>query len=870
MTLELSSYFGISLSQNDLRDLGDECLIEGIRFFQCLDALKNHKFIPRTLFIGFRENLVGADQLTKAFLKMLTDRNDSWYSELYELQPRQRGNKLAEYHKIIDFQIQKIHDTFYVSDLYDVKSKEILLLSAIDTLAMSIARHVSQTSFSDYGEEALLGHILACQECVRYFSTLRIYPYSGKLAGSVADLAVGAKDKWVMALSRVCIEQVGGSFLRSANEAATAAVQTVAQTSQDIVNMFFLETGGWIGGRVVHALLDRVDGWMEAFCHRGASKPCEFHRIIRRETIRLVVVTYIRKLIEKYRLNKKFKLSGEGEMQVASDLQIIGRWVEQTNEKLIPSYVSDRGSYTGSNDVTMLIRNTRLFMTSDEDSILLCFVESIQHFGLSCAPHLYDLARLAMKIRSDLHNKVRLNTLGSFGCYISKLTAATIEGFGPLSHPHPRISGPSILQELFPNVGVTHCTGKKWSYEKLQDPDGTLSLEISTLVTDACNVARIRRAAYRDSSSSIPKLVEEQSFSSSITQTTASTDAESGDTWQLLDPDHLRMEHGPLDTERPSLQAMFEERDRLIVSDAAISLLDAAEFNDPSQEFTTDVSTPFVDLYGCSFEELHHSLRPRMYDDHTFHTPTLLIPSRVLSCSSLVQEAQQKSVFSDEDSVSEDEFGGFDGVYYESERSLNSPKKSPKSRLKLATEEGKSEVIVEKWNTVVMPSATPPTGSEIEEVDAVDDVIIELENEKERMGNICVGSSGACEEPFSSADSASETVSSKSYSVVAGEDAHQQDNVPAEEAPCVRSVPPVKPPKPRRYSHCEPLEPSPYTSSTASDYEGKGPAICATEESQAEGSAGGSTPSESERVDITEPLQAVQSQPPEEYKTHPT
>jgi hypothetical protein len=776
LTLELSGCFGISRSQSELIDLGDECLIEAIRFFQTLDSLKNHKFLPRTIFSGFRENIVGADQLTKGFLKVLADRNDSWYSELYELQPRQRGNKLSDYHRIVDFQIQKIHDTFYVSDLYDVKSKQILLLSAVDTLAMNIARHVATTSFADYGEEALLGHILACQENVRYFSHLRVYPHAGcKITtGSNLDSVSmdESKDKWVMALSRVCIEQVGGSFLRSAHEAATAAVLNISQTTMDIVDLLFVESGGWIGGKVVHAYLDRVTSWMESFCQRGASKPCEFHRIIRRETIRLVVVTYIRKLIDKYRLNKRFKLSSNGEEQVASDLQIIGRWVEQNNEKLIPSYVTDRGSYTGSNDVTMLIRNTRLFMTSDESNILLCFVESIQHFGLACAPHLYDLARLALKIRSDLSKKARLSTLGSFSCYITKLTAATIEGFGPLSHPHPRISGPSILQELFPNTGVTHCTGKKWSYEKLSDPDGHLNLEISTLVTDACSVARIRRAAYRDSSTTLHSASaatqasspgNAQTASSSMLSQASSEAGESSDTWQLLDPDHLRMEHGPLDAERPSLQAIREERDRMMMAAAAISLLDAAEFsNDPSRDYEADSLKPFVDLHGCTFDELHLSLRPPMYDDTTFLPTMLRVPARAFS--TVVAAIDTAGIVSDDDSVSEDEFFGFDGDYFgASERSLPL---SPGSRNQGGREE------TNECKAAPASIIADPVDVEVEVEVGVSQMKLPAEGgEEEEVGG-----------------------------------AVSTEAAPVQPEPVVRAVPPAKPPKPRRYSNCEPYD----------------------------------------------------------------
>jgi hypothetical protein len=709
LSLELNPYFSLSLSPSDIHSLGDECLIEAICFFTSLDTLRQHKFLPRTFFSSIRETLYSSEQLTREFLKMLVIRNESWYEELLELQPRQRGPKLCEYYKIVDYQIKKIDNTFVICDLYDMKSKQTLLMMTIDTLAISMARLVGKTTFHGYGEEALLGHILACQECVRYFSTLKLSrntttnvlfddkmkreregegeedlsisisqyasrersqsyateSYTGQEipsptsssshSGATATVATtptgtgggrggGGGSIAILALSKTCIEQLGTIFLQSAANAATGAVHNMLSATQDIVNLFLNERNGeeWIGGKVSTIFLDRVTSWMEGFCQRGSSKPCEFHRIVRRETIRSVVITYLRKLIEKYRNNKRFQLSSAGETQVASDLKMIGRWVEIQNEKLIPIYILDRGSYTGSNDVTMIIKYIRMFIEADESNLMICFIESIQHFGIDSAPHLYDLVRLALKIRSDLPKKVRISVLSCFSSYIEQLGHTSLEDLGPLTHPHPRLSGPDILKELCPRVGEYHCTGKRWSYEQ---SDNKTKLEMANLVTDACNVARIRRLGFNETTTTTTSASSSAAASQRDGRTSqfisrGRENSTEYDGWQLLDPDAMKLSSNPLDDPHRSitlpnlLHGNMKNEDRhhrhrsASISDAIdnISVLDhlintedtatgATTVDDSSVHsvYSYDVKRPLIDLYGCSFEELHLSLCPPMY-----------------------------------------------------------------------------------------------------------------------------------------------------------------------------------------------------------------------------------------------------------------
>jgi hypothetical protein len=852
LSLELNPYLSLSLSPTEIHSLGDECLIEAICFFTSLDTLRQHKFLSRTFFSSIRETLYSSEQLTREFLKMLVLRNELWYEELTELQPRQRGYQLCEYYKIVDYQIKKIDDTFVICDLYDMKSKQTLLMMTIDTLAISMARLVGKTTFHGYGEEALLGHILACQECVRYFSTLKLSkqfddrdPHHQPLtmpsrvrSQSATDSSYSGVEPLpspsssgtaILALSKTCIEQLGTIFLQSAANAATGAVHNMLSSTQDIVNLFLNEKDGeWIGGKVSQTFLDRVSSWMEGFCHRGSSKPCEFHRIVRRETIRSVVITYLRKLIEKYRNNKRFQLSSAGETQVASDLKMIGRWVETQNEKLIPIYITDRGSYTGSNDVTMIIKYIRMFIEADESNLMICFVESIQHFGIASAPHLYDLVRLALKVRSDLFKKSRMSVLACFSSYIEQLGHTSLEDLGPLTHPHPRLSGPDILKELCPRVGQYHCTGKKWSYEV---SDNKTKLEMANLVTDACNVARIRRLGFNETSQRSSTGAAIGTTSMNRNGTFASRGRENSteyDGWQLLDPDTIKTASNPLDdplrstTLLPTHQLLYGQGARIgtgagsalhgnenrkhrsaSITDAIdnISILDhlnlgfedsspgvtgddnSTSSNHNSESFLSpsvysyDAKRPLIDLYGCSFEELHMSLCPPMYSRRSSSRKYVFL-------SSVKPEEHEKM-------TSFEELEQSQGIEQKNVKEMGREEGDSEEDVKEEQEGGEDETKRHAEPLDDLQVVPVPLAVSAAELATIEDVNV--------VGSSCCSSSEGLVEERSAEDE--EFVAANDFDKTEPKTALAEHlDAPLPPPPQPELLPPQKPPKPRRYS----------------------------------------------------------------------
>jgi hypothetical protein len=437
VTLELSWHLGKDkISSNST--LSDVFIIESIKFFHTMDSIKHFQFLPRTLFIGLRENLQTFDQLSKYLSHLLVDRNAVWFKELDELQPRQRGYKLREFYKIVNFQVEKIHKCFYLTEKGDVETKSVLITNTINTMVFSLANYVKGLDFSNYGEEALLEHILACQEIVKFCFGLKVYPYHGKINDRSATENFGVdieslSQQWVIALGDHDLELLSAIFLTSADTAAASAVKNTFQTTEDIRVMFFYEKPGmgWIGGKVCQSYLDRVTTWMIAFCERASATPCEFHRITIRETIRMVVFSFIKGLCDRYKNDKKFMLSEDGIQQLAADLQSIMSWVDSQNVKLIPPTVKNKSEYKGCNDLTMLLRNIRMFATSDESSLLFCFSEAIQHFGTASSLHFYDLARLCLKIRDDVSNSTRKFVLGQFSTYVEQLQRASLEELYP-------------------------------------------------------------------------------------------------------------------------------------------------------------------------------------------------------------------------------------------------------------------------------------------------------------------------------------------------------------------------------------------------------------------------------------------------------
>jgi hypothetical protein len=647
ITLELSSYLGRN-SLEDIITLGDEFLIECLRFVYSIDSIKHYQFLPRSMFQSLRENLLSYDNISEAFTELLLDRNEAIFEELNELQPRQRGKKLGEYHRIVSFQIDTMSASFYVEEesVVERNDKLAFIVNGVETMAQSLSEYVQSNQFVNYGEEGLIEHILACQENIKKLGALRVYPNARYDEGGERVHSTEIEKKWYVAISNDVMQELGEVFSSSADRALEKAVDNLRKSCQDLEQMFLIEKqdAGWLGGRLCKAYLARVSAWLNDFCLRGSASPCEFHRISTREVIRLIVVTYLKHIIDTYFNDKKFKLSEEGVQQVASDLQQIISWVDDKHGSLIPGGVN-LSDFTGLNDVSMLLRNTRMLLMSDEENLLLCFSESVQHFGHNSIVHIYDLARLVLKVREDLTLKQRKHMLAVFSFYVAQFHITTTEIFEPLGNPHHRLSGPVILSELFPLAGKVHCTGTKWHFEQLPKSQARLKFDVMTLVTDAVTLCRERRRVVgmdnlseakskrrsfvrgRKIAGQIDEKGEEVNqkpkkiFSEPIKRiSTIPEDSE-----VTMEVDNCDAEKKEKDTDKDGNEE-DETEDWMLLRESFVhksSNRFSSRFSE-NMRFSGEGGRPLIDLYGIDFEDLHAELCPPMFR-HTFVPPIQFI-----------------------------------------------------------------------------------------------------------------------------------------------------------------------------------------------------------------------------------------------------
>lgn len=475
VNLELCHFFppsGVPASA----DIPETTYLEMIFLLQRIETLRKYSFIPRSFYQRLRGNLLTHDQIVTLYIQRAVEENNAWCVSMLLLQPRYRGHRLSEYYAFIEDKIKRYQ---VVGKKMDSIFRSTLLRNVVDNMVLNLLRNIATFAFDEFGEEALRNHILGCQNCVRQLSQIRV------------SLRVEGQWQQQPLLSPSTLEYATDAFLNSAQRAAESAVSYCSSVFEDNVSLLLEERiPGWIGGKAIENYLSRINGWLDSFF---LGIPKEYHFIVLREFIRYVIGVYLRKIMCKYTSNKKFRFSEEGVLQIASDLQAIQQWIISIDSACVP-YGDTDTHISATVDMRMLLKFLRVFITSAENDLLLCFTEAIQHFGMASSLYLYDMLRLCLKLREDLKKKNRKYILGLCTEFIEKLSAATIERFGPLSSPPRRLSGPEVLAELFSKAGTYHCTGKKWSLTYLAEPE-LERMRIVELVTDACNVARLRHSA---------------------------------------------------------------------------------------------------------------------------------------------------------------------------------------------------------------------------------------------------------------------------------------------------------------------------------------------------------------------------------------
>jgi hypothetical protein len=272
--------------------------------------------------------------------------------------------------------------------------------------------------------------------------------------------------------------------------------------------------------------LNRFDVWLREFV---ICIPSQYETIVKIELARLVVKTYMGNLIRVYQEHKRFSLSKKGVEQVSCDISRIQDWLDSLFNgvgRALEEY--------------MFLSTVNSFLSCGEDAMLASYAASVQSFGIQYSLHVYDLLRLLLKMRkvTDCSTKVRKSALGICAEFLSQLQTAIAADSSLLSgtrvarkvgrvaktklnptgdyssssssnsagddptSSHCSITAQlaellsyspstSLFDELFPKVGVEHCTGKRWGPEKMSDPIAVRML-VARMVTETIAVARCR------------------------------------------------------------------------------------------------------------------------------------------------------------------------------------------------------------------------------------------------------------------------------------------------------------------------------------------------------------------------------------------
>jgi hypothetical protein len=243
----------------------------------------------------------------------------------------------------------------------------------------------------------------------------------------------------------------------------------------DITDTFIRDgKNTWIGGGVVRQYLDRLSKYLEFLTQRI---PNSYRPFLFAEVVRLTVVRYFNILFSRYKDDKSLKLSQSGIDQIGNDLNSIYSWIAKREQE-----IGEKNLFY--NEIVIISHLRNFLSITEHNKILTTYSTALSTIGAPYGNHLYDLVRLCMKLRSDIPPKIRRNTLGKIAKYLNDLQKVLVEELDFVVIPKGKYIKRYILDDLFPEIGLKHCTGKKWSVEPLDKVSDELNFEISNLVTD--------------------------------------------------------------------------------------------------------------------------------------------------------------------------------------------------------------------------------------------------------------------------------------------------------------------------------------------------------------------------------------------------
>ena len=483
----------LSPSNRDINNMGIEVVGSALCLLIRIKRLKDYEFLEKVVVDSLYESFISINSLETIFLQLSIRKLQDWFDDIESAQTSNNSKyKLSELYLIIQNPLLNL-DMEYITDeeedlISSIKSNTVhAQLIHFCCLLHNFNLDVIENKLES---QDVTDHINACHVCYEQLALLTI-PITGHSYVSSSHYCPFISPESLKAVKEECN--------LSASKALDLLFEARSALLRPLIECLFIENRVtdfvWLTGDCCHTIVGCVAQWMHSI--RDAI-PVPYRTLLVTCAGSFLTLEYLQHLIRCYRNNKRMRLTSDGAQRVFDDLAYISSWLKS---QLIEAHQDSHATeYPGNNEIQQLLKSMQLFLTAMESDVLLCYAETIQLFGVGFGLHLYDLLRLAMKIRIDLNNLQRKHILSLCAHYLSDLMLIiNSSANGPLSvlcrnsHLSQRLLG-----SLCPSAGVEHCTGKKWSLEQ-STLKPTEKKAVADVVEQTCRAALLRNEVLRES-----------------------------------------------------------------------------------------------------------------------------------------------------------------------------------------------------------------------------------------------------------------------------------------------------------------------------------------------------------------------------------
>lgn len=498
-----------------LSELGERVLCASIALMERLEAAKSFVFLNQDTYRSVTETVFTMGELLSALLDLSIERIEAWFSAVHSLPLTQRAGRMLELKPVLLETLGESH--LEIIAAHDSELQSSLYTRVITSTLLTFHDQLAAIEFGEYSTDALVAHINACQAISDAFSSAKLtwaVPSTRPIFTSTVPVPVPALTQGIssksakhvikttsptavtaaldvemyeIAIPTAVLDSLRDICFLSARAASVELVCSVGRASSPMLldNLIVSsDNKGWLGGAACRLFVDHFREWCACTI---AQIPERFGRIVSSEVGRLMVRLYMHAVINRYAGDKRLKLDDAGVEQMDNDLASLEAWI-------LANVSSERRGGELKMEELHLLCSMRQFMRAPQDALLDAFAQAVLHFGSAQGLQVYDLLRLALKIRLDMSTKVRKNVLGlatEFLQVLMQTLAADPELMlgAVLSRTARQVR---VLDELCPRAGAEHCTGKKWSLETLPDPTVARFI-ISQVIARVCAAARKQR-----------------------------------------------------------------------------------------------------------------------------------------------------------------------------------------------------------------------------------------------------------------------------------------------------------------------------------------------------------------------------------------